>query len=166
MSDIMIKGELGTVPKKSRVPDQANEDDSNFTQDIKKVEIKFSTVEISTVYQEASMSDTVMAFCYDRMAQKIIMILKADLQSQKMDNVLYSFKIFSLVSKKVELSIEITNPMLIGRLLSGLYTIVDGHMYFNNNVIKIRYDLIASAFSYRYSESDFFDYYFDIFQLK
>lgn len=30
------------------------------------------------MYQEASMSDTVMAFNYDRMARKLIMILKAD----------------------------------------------------------------------------------------
>lgn len=31
---------------------------------------------------------------------------------------------------------------LIGRLESGLYTFVDGHIYYNNNVIKIRYDLL------------------------
>ena len=39
----------------------------------------------------------------------------------------------------------INNPTLIGRLKSGLYTFVDGHIYYNNDVIKIRYDLIHSA---------------------
>lgn len=83
-----------------------------------------------------------------------------------MDNVLYSFKIFDLESDKVELSIKIHNPILIGRLLSGLYTIVNGHLYFHNDVIKIRYDLISSAYSYRYTEKDFFDYYFNIFEMS
>jgi len=53
----------------------------------------------------------------------------------------------------------------LGRLLSGLYTFVDGHIYYNNNVIKIRYDLIESFDSHRYKENEVFDYYFDIFEL-
>lgn len=54
---------------------------------------------------------------------------------------------------------------MIGRLLSGLYTFVDGHIYYNNNVIKIRYDLINTENSYQYKENEIFDYYFDIFDL-
>ena len=49
------------------------------------------------------------------------------------------------------------NKDLIGRLLSGLYTFVDGHIYYNNNVIKIRYDLIKSVDSHRYKENEIFD---------
>ena len=37
---------------------------------------------------------------------------------------------------------DIQYKPLIGRMLSGMYTFVDGHIYYNNNVIKIRYDLI------------------------
>lgn len=55
---------------------------------------------------------------------------------------------------------------LIGRLKSGLYTFVDGHIYFNNDVIKIRYDLITSSKNQMYKESEIFDYYFDIFELE
>lgn len=36
----------------------------------------------------------------------------------------------------------IKNKPLIGRLASGMYTFVDGHIYYNNNVIKIRYDIV------------------------
>lgn len=39
----------------------------------------------------------------------------------------------------------IKNKDLIGRLESGLFTFVDGHIYFGNNVIKIRYDLINQS---------------------
>ena len=41
---------------------------------------------------------------------------------------------------------------LIGRLESGTNTFVDGHIYYNTNVIKIRYDLIDSSTSDKYSE--------------
>jgi len=37
---------------------------------------------------------------------------------------------------------------LIGMLKSGLYTFVNGYMYYNNNVIKLRYDLIETPNSY------------------
>jgi len=52
--------------------------------------------------------------------------------------------------------------LLVGRLRSGLYTFVDGHIYFNNDVIKIRYDLIESENNQMYKENEIFDYYFDI----
>ena len=44
--------------------------------------------------------------------------------------------------------IVLDDSRLIGRLRSGLFDIVDGHVYFNNNVIKIRYDLIKSNKNY------------------
>ena len=55
---------------------------------------------------------------------------------------------------------------LIGRLVSGNYTFVDGHLYYDNNVIKIRYDLITAYDSHRYKENEIFDYYFDIFEME
>lgn len=62
--------------------------------------------------------------------------------------------------------LEIKNPILIGRLKSGLYTFNDGHIYYNNNVIKIRYDLINSVNNQKYSEKEIFNFYHDIFSLK
>jgi len=44
--------------------------------------------------------------------------------------------------------------------------LVDGHIYFNNNVIKIRYDLMEQKNSHVLLEDEIFDYYTDIFQLK
>lgn len=56
--------------------------------------------------------------------------------------------------------------MLIGRLLSGLYLLLNGHIYFNNNVIKIRYDLLKQGELNGLSEYDYFDYFFNIFETK
>ena len=58
---------------------------------------------------------------------------------------------------------NIQNPDLIGRLKSGLFDVVDGHIYFNNNVIKIRYELINSK--NHYGEDQIFNYYNDIFNI-
>ena len=77
----------------------------------------------------------------------------------------YTFKIYDLVTQEIEFAIQIKNKELIGRLLSGLYTFVDGHIYYNNNVIKIRYDLLKSHSASSLTESTMFNNYFDIFPL-
>lgn len=56
---------------------------------------------------------------------------------------------------------------LIGRLRSGLCTFVGGHLYYNKDVIKIRYDLIKRQQDHHlYKDIDVFDFYNNIFQLK
>ena len=62
-------------------------------------------------------------------------------------NVIYKFKIFDIEGKNLVFEIEITNKHLISRLISGLYTFSDGHVYYSNNVLKIRYDLVNSKTS-------------------
>ena len=54
---------------------------------------------------------------------------------------------------------------MIGRLKSGLYTLLSGHIYFNNNVIKLRYDLISLPNAHTFKENEVFDYYYEIFLL-
>ena len=51
-------------------------------------------------------------------------------------------QIFDLVKKTVIFDILVKDVELIGRLNSGLYTLTNGHIYYSNDVIKIRYDLI------------------------
>jgi hypothetical protein len=55
---------------------------------------------------------------------------------------------------------------LIGRIESGLYTLADGHIYFSNNVIKIRYDLTDSDQSARFNDEQIFDFYLNIFDIE
>ena len=57
-------------------------------------------------------------------------------------------------------------PPLVGRLLSGLHTFVDGHIYYSNNVIKIRYDIINEETKNTLKENELFDYYFNIFPIE
>ena len=52
---------------------------------------------------------------------------------------------YNFVKKKYIYEALITDTLLIGRLKSGLFTFADGHIYFHNNAIKIRYDLILGG---------------------
>jgi len=55
---------------------------------------------------------------------------------------------------------RLLNEELIGRLQSRLYALVDGHIYYNDRVIKIRYDLLENKNQIRdYEEHEIFDYY-------
>ena len=67
---------------------------------------------------------------------------------------------------KIEFELLISYKPLIGRLESGQYTFVDGHIYYSNHVIKIRYDLIQSQQAEKYTEMQIFDFYDNIFQLE
>lgn len=74
-------------------------------------------------------------------------------------------KIYDTVQKKVLWYAQCSNPELLGRLKSSLYTLIDGHMYYNNNIIKIRYDLLAQKNLRELKESEVFDFYSKILSL-
>jgi len=64
---------------------------------------------------------------------------------------------------KVLYNAKVTDKELIGRLTSMLYCFIDGHIYYNSSVIKIRYDLLESKTVKRdLSEYEVFDYFHDI----
>ena len=50
--------------------------------------------------------------------------------------------IFDIETQKNLYKIKVTNQEIIGRLKTNLYNFCEGHIYFGNNVVKIRYDLI------------------------
>ena len=57
-------------------------------------------------------------------------------------------KILDYGNNKIIYENEVKDPGLVGRLKTGLYTLSNGHMYFNNNCIKIRYDILESMASH------------------
>ena len=54
-------------------------------------------------------------------------------------------KIYDLEGERVLWNAPVKNKELIGLLRSNLYTLVNGHIYYNNKVIKIRYDLLKKT---------------------
>lgn len=79
---------------------------------------------------------------------------------------LSTFKIFDLESQEIEFETIIYDKELSGRLESGMYTFVGGHYYYNNNVIKIRYDLILNNRNIQYAAEDILTTYKNCFILE
>ena len=65
-------------------------------------------------------------------------------------------------SQKTIYSGDVSNPELLGRLKSQTFAISKGHIYYNNQLIKIRYDLLSPDIC----EHDVFDYYENILDLN
>ena len=78
---------------------------------------------------------------------------------------IFRFKLLDLKEGTLIFETPITDSLVIGRLKSGLYTFNDGHIYYNNNAIKIRYDLINQLNNQKYTENQIFDFYQNIFSL-
>jgi hypothetical protein len=71
----------------------------------------------------------------------LILTKSKGIQNGKLE-IIYSFKVFDVDTLTVITDIVIKDEERIGRLKSGLFSLIDGHMYFSNDLIKIRYDLI------------------------
>lgn len=71
-----------------------------------------------------------------------MMLFTKEIVDQKRTDRLF-VKIMSLEDEdEVFLECEIFDPHMKGIFMSGEFTLIDGHIYFNNNVIKMRYDLM------------------------
>lgn len=55
------------------------------------------------------------------------------------------FKILNVKdSNRVLANIQVKDPEIIGRFRLGKFVMCDGHFYFENEVIKIRYDVLKT----------------------
>lgn len=95
------------------------------------------------------------------------MLVRRGKKDSKFDVVKRNFKIkiFCICHNRIVLDINVENRTLIGILLSGFNTFENGHIYYRNNVIKIRYDLLTKegANFNRLTEDEVFNHYEDIF---
>ena len=68
--------------------------------------------------------------------------------------------------KKNDIQFILKDDTLIGRFESGVYKVSNGHIYFGNDVFKMRYDLIKRFGADKLSQDLFFDKYTDIFPIE
>jgi hypothetical protein len=118
--------------------DETDEEGNLVTQNVVRVLADFSTYEKTVAFREFVHSERIVNFNVDSGSKKLIIfskLLKEDIN--------FKIYIYDLLNRNVEYESKIENKELVGRLESGLYTLVDGHIYYNNHCIKIRYDLIS-----------------------
>lgn len=60
----------------------------------------------------------------------------------KSDKNEFFITLYDVETSKSLYHVTINDEELIGRMITSLYKFVGGHMYFGNNVIKMRYDQI------------------------
>ena len=66
----------------------------------------------------------------------------------------------------VILQCEVINSEMKGIFISGDFSLIDGHIYFNNNVIKLRYDLMRVYGHRNDLQNNFFNKYTDVLNLN
>ena len=120
---------------------------------------------ITEVKRISDSKDKITALMMDQIANYIVFVTQTKQVTAESDLLVTKLKLFDIEANKPAFEIELNNEKLIGRLISGLCTVIDGHIYFNNCMIKIRYDLCLCETSYKYKETDIFDFYYDIFDL-
>lgn len=119
--------------------------DSNKAGEIKKVQVESMTYRTSSLYKEKNIGEQIRSHNYDSMKNKIVLLIRSGNKppdNVNMDLREFRLKLFDVATSKVQINIIVTNPEIIGILSSGYYTLVDGHIYHNNHVIKMRYDLL------------------------
>jgi hypothetical protein len=138
----------------------------NTVQKIKQINCLFSTFEVLTIYKEPGETEKLKTMNLDPESDKMIIFSRksddrgASLERKNM------FKIMDYKNNEILHESEVKDPELIGRLKTGLYTYSNGHIYFNNNCIKIRYDLLEEAKGEMLQENDILDFYMDCFDLE
>ena len=75
-------------------------------------------------------------------------------------------KIANCETGKVMIQLNVGDKEILGRIKSGLFILVDGHFYFNNQVFKIRYDLLEKEEGIVLNENNVFDKYNQLLDLE
>lgn len=122
---------------------------SGKLQEIRRITCEFVSFEDKPAYVNLDKSVTILDFEVDTDYQKLVIFSK----NEKLAVDQFGAKFIDMESKK---AIEYVfnkeeNLELYGRLECGSYQFQGGHIYYNNNVIKVRYDLVDRPGALSYS---------------
>ena len=123
----------------------------------------FSYYQVHQFFHEKQHKDCkIKSYAFDQEAMMLITLSKVE--SRKIYNQRL-IKIFDIQKGKMLIAFTTVNETILGRFISGLFKIVNGHFYFGNEVIKIRYDLIKNSHTQKLNELQIFDVYGNLFDL-
>ena len=137
-------------------------DEKLFNSDIKMVECRFSMYEVKTLLENKDTSFQVHNYSIDKTENKMLLLTSSMTNRQEKENQL---GVFDLETENIVLKFKLRDKEVIGRMKTNLYHLIGGHIYFNNRVIKVRYDLMLDP-TIDLSEEVFFDHYEKVLHLK
>jgi hypothetical protein len=92
------------------------------------------------IYEDKDIRAEILNFGIDKENRRLIILTGIKNSKDKRDKFI---AIYDIDKEKVMYYSQIKDREIIGRLKSNLYAFADGHIYFGNKVIKIRYDLLG-----------------------
>ena len=123
----------------------------------------FSSFQITTLFEHYEISSKVKGHAFDFKAMKILLDLKLKNSKNQKGRQLI---VWDLIKQKEQTQAILVDKEIIGRFSSELFILVDGHFYFNNDVIKIRYDQIKKSKFKPVREHTLFDHFSEIIDLR
>lgn len=103
------------------------------------ISCEFGNFEKTMIYQDRDPMAEILNFSVDNTRKRLLILTGKKNMKNKRDKFI---TIFDIEKETLLYSMQIKNREIIGRLKSNLYNFVEGHIYYGNKVIKIRYDLI------------------------
>jgi hypothetical protein len=120
------------------------------------VQMSFSEYQIEPAFTYKQTAMKVTGYAYDFHKRNILLLLTSKKKTGRVNVV----QIHDLDDSKIPLwKGKVTNEELIGRIKSNLFNFINGHIYYNNNVIKCRYDLLEKKGLKDLVEDQVFDYF-------
>ena len=104
-------------------------------------------------------------FDIDQQQHKILVLNEIICDNKAESKSQYTLKLYDINTFQLIYETMVHKNFLVGRLESSYFTFSGGHVYYGNNAIKIRHDLIKDSNSFNYSNDDIIDIYSDVFDL-
>jgi len=93
---------------------------------------------------ESMNGSRIKAYAIDYQAMKVNIMYKDKFIK---DQAARKFITYEIASQEILGTSTVTDQLIIGRFSSGLFSLANGHMYFGNEVFKIRYDIMERTAS-------------------
>mmetsp|Transcript_7702 Transcript_7702/g.11942 ORF Transcript_7702/g.11942 Transcript_7702/m.11942 type:complete len:306 (-) Transcript_7702:3039-3956(-) len=103
------------------------------------LDILFATYETQKIYEDLNPRAEILNFGVDNTRKRLIILTGIKNKKNKRDKFI---TVYDVENDKIVFRVLTKNRELIGRLKTNLYNFVEGHIYYGNSVVKIRYDLI------------------------
>lgn len=125
----------------------------------------FGGFRIIDVYHDKDNRAEILNFGVDNTRKRLIVLTGIKNSKDRRDKFV---TLYDLEEERVLYSLQVHQREIIGRLKSNLYNLVEGHIYYRNKVIKIRYDLIDmhEKNGKPIDEAQLFDHYPDVLSLE
>ena len=125
------------------------------------IECLFGSFKKNRVYFDSDPRAEILNYGVDNSKRRLMILTGIKNSHNKRDKFI---TFYDLDTSKKLCNIIVTNREIIGRLKSNLYNFVEGHIYYNNKVIKVRYDQIENNQG-EYNENEIFDHYKNVIKL-